>query len=1075
VKVEFTGERFVPDLDNPELEVEHVQRYLSVVDLVKDKVVLDAACGEGYGSYLLAQHAKQVRGIDISEEAISHAASKYNKNNLEFTQGSVDSLDLPAQSVDVVVSFETIEHIDADMQHAFLQEIKRVLKSGGILVISTPDKRWYSDEQGYTNPFHVKEFYKEEFHGFLNQYFKNIEVYYQKFEIASIIGNPHSGGFKNVNHTNNNNDPLSEGKYLISVCSDEQLKDINLNSLDFHHGKSYSWLMNRIVLLQDELEERNLHIEKLDEDLGHLNTYRNELGDSRKEVESLVAQLNAYQSAISAHQSTISAHQSTISHLETEYRNQQGHIEQLLEQDRKLEAIYNSGGWKALGVYYKFRDALLPPRSKRSLLAKLLKMTLKNPRKMLSNLNSGNIKKLKYYLRTEQSDMLGNRIDNYISRHLQVGNDKPLHLIPFAENKEKLTFPIYEKPLVSIIIPVYNQWEYTYSCLYSILQYTENVSYEIIVADDVSTDETVNIGSFIEYITVVRDEVNRGFLLNCNNAAKHARGKYLYFLNNDTNVQPQWLSSLVELMEGNETIGMAGSKLVYPDGKQQEAGGIIWNDASGWNFGRLDDPSKPEYNYVKEVDYISGAAIMIRTELWKQIGGFDERYVPAYNEDSDLAFEVRKHGHKVVYQPASVVVHFEGVSHGTDTGSGIKSYQIENKEKFLLKWKDVLEKEHFPNAENVFQARDRSTSKKTVLVVDHYVPHFDKDAGSRTIYQYLGLFTGLGYNVKFVGDNFYNHEPYTTKLQQMGVEVLYGEWYARHFKEWLQSNGKYIGIVMLNRPHISIKYIDLVRRFTNAKIIYYGHDLHYMRELREYNLTGNNALLQSSEEWKKIEYELIRKSDVTYYPSQVEIDEIAKEIPDINARAIPAYIYDNRGGEPRDIAITENLVFVGGFGHKPNVDAVLWFADNIFPELVKRIPGLKVYIIGSNPPDEIKSRANASFIVTGFVTDDELENYYKQSRIVVVPLRFGAGVKGKVVEAMYHQCPIITTSVGAEGLNEIGSFVEIADTVSEFIERTIALYNNESRLEQLSSGSGEYVKKYFSKESVLQIIQSDFS
>ena len=125
------------------------------------------------------------------------------------------------------------------------------------------------------------------------------------------------------------------------------------------------------------------------------------------------------------------------------------------------------------------------------------------------------------------------------------------------------------------------------------------------------------------------------------------------FLNNDTQVQPDWLSSLVDLIESDETIGMVGSKLVYPDGRLQEAGGIIWNNASGWNYGHLDDPMKPEYNYVKEVDYISGASLMIRKSLWESIGGFDERYVPAYYEDADLAFEVRKHGYKVVYQPKS--------------------------------------------------------------------------------------------------------------------------------------------------------------------------------------------------------------------------------------------------------------------------------------------------------------------------------------------------------------------------------------------------------------------------------------
>src|SRR5699024_4776423 len=160
----------------------------------------------------------------------------------------------------------------------------------------------------------------------------------------------------------------------------------------------------------------------------------------------------------------------------------------------------------------------------------------------------------------------------------------------------------------------------------------------------------------------------------------------ILFLNNDTQVTEGWLSSLVKLIESDSTIGMVGSKLVYPDGRLQEAGGIIWSDGSGWNYGRMDDPDKPEYNYVKDVDYISGASIMIRRELWEQIGGFDVRYTPAYCEDADLAFEVRKAGYRVVYQPLSKVIHFEGVSNGTDVnGTGLKRYQVENFKKLKEK------------------------------------------------------------------------------------------------------------------------------------------------------------------------------------------------------------------------------------------------------------------------------------------------------------------------------------------------------------------------------------------------------
>ena len=643
--------------------------------------------------------------------------------------------------------------------------------------------------------------------------------------------------------------------------------------------------------------------------------------------------------------------------------------------------------------------------------------------------------------------------------------------------KGKLNFPYVENPKVSIIIPVYNQIHYTYACLVSLLENTQGYDYEIIIADDVSTDATKEIDNFVSGLVIARNATNQGFLKNCNNAAKKARGEYIFFLNNDTTVEKDWLSPLIKLLESDKGIGMVGSKLIYPDGRLQEAGGIIWSDGSGWNYGRCDDPNKPEYNYVRDVDYISGAAIMLSRKLWEDIGGFDERYAPAYCEDSDLAFEVRKRGLRVVYQPLSVVVHFEGVSNGTDVnGTGLKRYQVENNKKLQEKWSEEF-KNQYDNVgvPNGFRARERSMGKKVILFVDHYVPTFDKDAGSKTTFQYIKMFIERGYVVKFLPDNFAKSEPYTGILEQMGVEVLYGNEMRTNIFEWIESNQANIDIAYLNRPHIATKYIDFIKEKTDIKIIYYGHDLHFLRERREYELTGDVERKNASSYWKSMELDLMRKASISYYPSNVEVDYIHTFDKKINAKAITAYVFEKFGNIDYNPDIREGVLFVGGFSHPPNADALKYFLDNMWDEIYAQIK-VPFYIVGSNATDEIKALHNEAkgIIFKGFVSEEELKELYEKVRLVVVPLRYGAGVKGKVIEALYYNDPVITTGVGAEGIDNSYNQMLVADEPGDFVNKCVTLYNDKEALKNMSKAADDYVKNKHSIEAVWDIIREDF-
>lgn len=716
---------------------------------------------------------------------------------------------------------------------------------------------------------------------------------------------------------------------------------------------------------------------------------------------------------------------------------------------------------------------LIPHGSRRQVLAQLLANAIRHPVLFVSAINPTRVRNLFFVLRTQGYNGFMRNLKAALGQtEDMLKPSAELDLIPIKKREKledypKLCFAKEDKPLVSVVIPVYNQFDYTYNCLASILKNSGDISYEVIVADDCSTDFTTKILDVAQGITVAKTAGNCRFLLNCNNAAKSARGQYILFLNNDTQVQPNWLEPLVRLMQEDSSIGMTGSKFVFPNGALQEAGGILFNDGSAWNYGRGMNASMPEYNYVKEVDYISGASICIRSSLWKELGGFDEAFAPAYYEDSDLAFRVRRAGYKVVYQPQSVVVHYEGCSNGTDTSCGLKSWQVENQKKFFERWKDVLQKEHFANGEQIFFARDRSRGKKSILFLDHYVPTFDKDAGGRAAWQYIKALVKMGYNVKLLGDNFFRSEPYTTVFEQMGVEVLVGPWYAKNWKNWLKQSPVHICIT--SRPHISCKYIDFFHSIKGLRVIYFLHDLTFLRRRRQYEITKDKTMLELAKQFEKIESHLISTADVSVTFSSVEKQVLDKMLPKSDVRVTPLFVWDEFKQKNFDFAGRKDLIFVGGFGHDPNADAVHWFVNNVFESVLKAFPDIKFHIVGSHPPKDILDLASENVIVHGYVSDEDLLKMYDKTRICIVPLQYGAGVKGKVVEALYNQIPLVSTSVGLEGLVDIEKYDEACDTPEAFANAIIKMYGSKDLCKKNVEDNFKYVQDTCSYDAVQKI------
>lgn len=631
----------------------------------------------------------------------------------------------------------------------------------------------------------------------------------------------------------------------------------------------------------------------------------------------------------------------------------------------------------------------------------------------------------------------------------------------------------------SVIIPVYNNVLDTLLCITSVLENGGHRNFEIIVADDGSNDCTEHLVSQIGgNVIYFRQSQNVGFLKNCNTSVDHCRGRYIVLLNNDTLVLPDWLDALLAPFVHDQTVGLCGSKLINWDGTLQEAGGIFWADGSAWNYGRGHDASAPEFNYVKDVDYCSGASIALPRQLWDELHGFDELYLPAYCEDADLAFRVRAAGYRSIYTPFSAVIHHEGRSHGRDLSSGIKAHQITNQAKLFERWEDTLRYEHYPNGVNVLRARDRSREKKHVLIVDHYIPQWDKDAGSRSMFHIIKSMLALGWQVTFWPDNLFYDALYARTLQEMGVEVVSGPSFKNGFENYCKERADLYDVMLLSRPHIACLYIDTIRNHTNSRLYYYGHDLHFLRMESMRNLNLPDAPTDAEIERMRVqELALCSRSDLVLYPGVEEATTVSKLItPDVMCRNIPVYCFEPDELDQASVQITlraqhtgrHELLFVGGFSHTPNVDGIVWFVEEVLPLIRGRLD-FRLRIVGSNPCTKIYDLAAADVAVLGFVTDEHLLQLYGETDIVVAPLRFGAGVKGKVVEAAARGVPVITTDIGAQGLEIIEPYLFIGNSTGEFADALIDA-SDRQQASQAARLALDGVRREFSQANICSVL-----
>ena len=610
-----------------------------------------------------------------------------------------------------------------------------------------------------------------------------------------------------------------------------------------------------------------------------------------------------------------------------------------------------------------------------------------------------------------------------------------------------------------IAIPNWNRVELLRKCVESIVARTKYQRYRICVYDQASTDGSREyLQTLGDRVDTICGDTNVGFVLANNAVIRRYPDWDVVCLNNDTEVTEGWLENLVQTATKADNIGLVGAKLVYADGRLQEAGSQVFQDGSARAYGKYEDQWDPKFDQLREVDYCSAACLYVRRRVLNLVGGFDERYSPAYYEDTDLAFAARAAGFKVLYEPRSTVIHHE---YSTSGGTAFDRMEA-NKKKFVEKWGDALKAQQ----RNLWEAVSVSGREK-VLVVGDIVPAPDRSSGGTRLCEFLRLLA-RHYDVVFAYTGRYGLREYVRPLEQFGIMCFYPG-YAKA----VHSQELDLGAVLLHNQFAFVfcelystaeQYLDIIRQHSpESTVIVDTYDVHFLREARQAEIMGDSALRKKAAQTKTRELNVYCRADLVLTVTEDDRKILLQEMPDLKVAVLPNIHAVPETVVPRNKR--HDLLFVGGFSHTPNVDAVLYFCREIFPALHKRLPQIKVHIVGNAPPAEIVALASDNLIVTGHV--QHLIPYLNSALVSIAPLRYGSGMKGKIGEAMAYGIPVVTTAIGAEGMDlRNGVDAMIADTAEEFVESVVCLAHDPVLWESVSSNARKRVVREWSPDAV---------
>ena len=640
-----------------------------------------------------------------------------------------------------------------------------------------------------------------------------------------------------------------------------------------------------------------------------------------------------------------------------------------------------------------------------------------------------------------------------------------VQLQSFLTSGATLDFKPSETPEISVLLVLFNRAELTLACLRSLAE-NHSERLEIIIVDNNSQDETQLLLDRLRGVRIIRNADNRHFLLAVNQVAREARGEYILILNNDTQVLPGTLRSALNALRSAPDIGAVGGRLILLDGTLQEAGSIVWRDASCLGYGRGDDPFAPMYMFRRDVDYCSGAFLLTPRRIWEELGGFDESFKPAYYEETDYCMRLWKRHLRIVYEPNAILLHYEFAS--SESVKDATDLHREHQRIFAARHQDVLATHLEPDANSILFARMRSAAKRRVLFIDDRVPHNWLGSGFPRARAILMALLRQDCFVTFFPLSEFNDE-WTSVYADLPREIEFMMGYGPALLEpFLRNRQSYYDTIFISRPH-NMKILKPILNahpawFERTNVIYDAEAIFATREVTFRDMNGTPFLAEEVDALFQSEVDLASAADCVVAVSQLDGENFRKRGID-NVRIIghsidPAptrHSYDQRRG----------FLFVGAIHDEasPNGDSVVWFLEQILPKIQAKLGSdIPFTLAGINKSQRVKQLASPSVRIVGHVPD--LTDFYDAARVFVAPTRYAAGIPHKVHEAVARGVPVVATPLLATQLGwEHSDPILVGNDSDAFAQMCIELHENRGLWEKLRKAGLERIQKECSVET----------